>query len=134
MATSRRTLSTDSGTTGTGSDRARLSSIAERDRLAAAGPLGDPDLPRKVVDRIDGIADLFRTKVAQPLERSVRALVLALLSAIVGTAAVVVLLVGAFRLASALLAPNEWIVHAVLGVLFVTLGVGVFWRKAASGP
>ncbi len=134
MAASRRTLGTDTGATGAGSERARLSSIAERDRLAAAGPLGDPDLPRKVVDRIDGVADLFRRKIAQPLERSARALVLALLSAIVGTAAVVVLLVGAFRLASALLAPNEWIVHAVLGVLLVTLGVAVFWRKAAREP
>jgi hypothetical protein len=110
--------------------RPRLQSIAERDRLAGVGILGDPDLPTKIVDRIDGVADVFRSRIGEPIERAVTAIALALLVLIVGTAALIMILIGIFRLFAELFSPYEWIAHAAFGVLLVVVGASVFWRRA----
>ncbi len=112
----------------------RLTSIAERDRSARRGLLDDPDLPAKVVDRIDSAVDVFRTRIAEPIERAATAIVLSVLTVIIGIAAVTMIVIGLFRLVSELFSPYEWIAHAVFGVLFVVLGVSVFWRKAFRNP
>lgn len=110
--------------------RARLRSIAERDRAARGGFLEDPELATKVVDRIDGVAEVFRSRIADPVERAATAIVLALLTLILGSAAVAIILIGLFRLVSELFSPYEWIAHALFGVVFVVVGSLVFWRRA----
>lgn len=114
--------------------RPRLRSIADRDRAAEGGILGDPDLPSKVVDQIDGIADIFRSRIGEPIDRAATAIVLALLALIAGSAAATMMLIGLFRLTSELFSPYQWIAHAAFGVMFVVLGVLVFWRRAFRQP
>jgi len=108
----------------------RLRSIAERDSRADLGVLGDPALAVKVVDRIDGAIDIVRKRVVRPIERAATAVALGLLAVIAGSAALILILIGVFRLASELFSPYEWIAHAILGVLLVTVGIFVFWKKA----
>ncbi|MER3522197.1 MAG: hypothetical protein C4317_08545 [Acidimicrobiia bacterium] len=92
--------------------------------------LGDPALAVKVVDRIDGAIDIVRKRVVRPIERAATAVALGLLAVIAGSAALILILIGVFRLASELFSPYEWIAHAILGVLLVTVGIFVFWKKA----
>ena len=112
--------------------RRRLHSLAEEDRhRRGLAVLYDPELPGRVVDRIDALVGVVRDKLVYPLERTVRALILAVLSLVVGTAAAVLLILGIFRLGSSIAGSHQWAVYLAMGLAFSAIGLGLL-KKAAS--
>jgi hypothetical protein len=112
--------------------RRRLHSLAEQERHPRGlAVLYDPELPGRVVDRIDALVGIVRDKLVYPVERTARALVLAVLSLVVGTAAAVLLILGIFRLGSSIAGSHQWVVYLAMGLAFSGIGLGLL-KKAAS--
>jgi hypothetical protein len=80
----------------------------------------------QVADTIESVVGSVRDKTAVPLETVARALVYGILIAVVGTAALVLVVAILVRVLSYVL--EVWAVYAILGGLFTLLGL-FLWRK-----
>lgn len=105
-------------------------------------PTGGSDWPAQATETIVGLVDSVKDKTTGPATSIARAVVYGTLAAIVGTAAVVLLLVVLVRgfdiLAQVVLdaigieraGRSVWIAHLITGVLFLGPGL-VAWRRGA---
>ncbi|HVE94397.1 MAG TPA: hypothetical protein VNB24_05705 [Acidimicrobiales bacterium] len=89
------------------------------------------DWVTQVVDRLDGLIDLVRSKTTSPLAFLARVLVYGLLSAVMGVAALTLLTVMLVRVADIAIPEDVWLTYLILGGLF-TVGGFYFWRRASS--
>jgi hypothetical protein len=110
----------------------------------AAGSSGS-DWPAQATDAIVGLVDSVKDKVNGPATSAARGIVYGTLAALVGTAAVVLLLVLLVRgldiIAQMLLdladveraGRSTWIAHLVTGLLLLLPGAWL-WRKGTRAP
>ena len=86
------------------------------------------DWPAKATDQIVNLVDQIRDKTTGPAIRAARAMVFGFLATMLGTAALVLLVVGLVRFVNVYVPGGVWVAHAIVGGLFV--GVGLFlWSK-----
>lgn len=108
------------------------------DRTSAPGPPARPgvvpaDWPAQAADTIVETVDKVRDKTTRPAQVAARAVVYGLLGAVVGTIAVVLLLIGLVR-ALDNWAPGEiWTKYAGIAVVFTVAGI-VALRRAHQSP
>jgi len=89
------------------------------------------DWVTQVLDRLDGLIDLVRSKTTSPIAFVARVLVYGLLAAVMGTAALTLVVVMLVRVADIAIPEDVWLTHLILGALF-SLGGLLAWRRAAS--
>lgn len=87
------------------------------------------DWVTQVLDRLDGLIDLVRSKTTSPLAFVVRVAVFGLLAAVMGTAALVLLVVLLVRVLDIVIPESVWLTYLILGGLFSVGGL-VAWRLA----
>jgi hypothetical protein len=87
-----------------------------------------PDWTVQAADTIDKVVVGIRNKTAVPLATVARALVYGLLAAVIGTAALVLFVVGLIRVLDTYLPRGVWVPDVALGTLFTLVGLWL-WRK-----
>jgi hypothetical protein len=99
-----------------------------------AGPRPTEDWPAKAADQIVNLVDQIRDKTTGPAIRAARAMVFGFLAAMLATAALVLLVVGLVRFVNVYVPGGVWVAHAIVGLLFVGVGL-LLWSKrhAAAG-
>lgn len=91
-------------------------------------PGADADWPAKVADQVVNLIDQIRDKTTGPAIRAARAVVFGMLATMLGTAALVLFIVGLVRFVNVYVPGGVWVAHAIVGGLFV--GTGLFlWAK-----
>ncbi|HMQ24577.1 MAG TPA: hypothetical protein PKA98_01200 [Acidimicrobiales bacterium] len=108
-------------------------------RGAAAGPTGPAgssrpadDWPAKATDQIVTLVDQIRDKTTGPAIRFARAVVFGFLATMLGTAALVLLIVGLVRFVDVYAPGGVWVAHAIVGLVFV--GTGAWLWSKRYGP
>lgn len=95
-------------------------------------PPAGPDWTTHIADRIESVVTAVRDKTTVPVEKAARAVVYGLVAGLLGAVAVVLLIVGVFRLHVYLPFHPEgrrvWVSYVGGGAIFVALG-GFLWRK-----
>jgi glycerol uptake facilitator-like aquaporin len=97
---------------------------------AGAAPTPNPtdDWPAKAADQIVNLVDQIRDKTTGPAIKAARAMVFGFLAAMLGTAALVLFIVGLVRFVNVYAPGGVWVAHGIVGLLFV--GSGLFlWAK-----
>ena len=89
---------------------------------------GTVDWTVQAADTIERVVGSIRDKTAVPLTTVARALVYGLLAAVIGTAALVLLITGLVRVLDTVLPRGVWLPDLILGTLFTLVGF-VLWRK-----
>ena len=89
---------------------------------------GTVDWTVQAADTIERVVGNIRDKTAVPLTTIARALVYGLLAAVIGTAALVLLITGLVRVLDTVLPRGVWLPDLILGTLFTLVGF-VLWRK-----
>jgi hypothetical protein len=85
------------------------------------------DWAAQTADTIERVVGGVRGKTSEPLERVARIVVYGLVAAIVGVAALVLVLIAFVRLLAII--PGElWIAYLATGGIFTVIGL-LFWRK-----
>ncbi len=95
-----------------------------------AGPA--EDWPAKATDQIVNLVDQLREKTTGPAIRFARAVVFGFLATMLGTAALVLLIVGLVRFVNVYVPGGVWVAHGIVGLLFV--GVGAWLWSKRYGP
>ena len=101
-------------------------------RLPAPPP--DHDWPAQAADTIERVVGTVRDKTTAPALTIARGVVYGTFAALVGTACLVVLIIGAIRgldvaLPDSIFGEDHvWVAYLILGTLFVVLGA-FLWRK-----
>jgi hypothetical protein len=91
------------------------------------------DWAAETADTIDRFVGAVRGKTTGPLERAARILVYGVLAAIVGTVALVLVLITVVRVVDVVLPGEVWSAYLLLGGIFT--GAGLFmWRKRDVRP
>jgi hypothetical protein len=91
------------------------------------------DWAAETTDAIDRFVGAVRGKTTGPLERAARILVYGVLAAIVGTVALVLVLITVVRVVDVVLPGEVWSAYLLLGGIFT--GAGLFmWRKRDVRP
>jgi hypothetical protein len=95
-------------------------------------PKAGPDWTTNVADRIESVVTTVREKTTVPIQKVARAVVFGLIGAVVGSVALVLLVVALFRLHIYIPGHKEgrkvWIADVGVGAIFVLLG-GLLWRR-----
>ena len=92
----------------------------------APGPA--EDWPAKATDQIVNLVDQIRDKTTGPAIRAARAMVFGFLATMLGTAALVLLVVGLVRFVNVYAPGGVWVAHGIVGLLFVGCGL-LLWSK-----
>ena len=119
---------------------ARAGAVAA-DRTAVPGPLTRPgvvpaDWPAQAADTIVETVDKVRDKTTRPAQVAARAVVYGLLGAVVGTIAIVLLLIGLIRALDNWVPGEIWTKYAGIAVVFTVAGLWALRRAnrpAAAG-
>ncbi len=110
--------------------------MSDQTRPPSSAPTPNPptvDWASQTADTIDRVIVQFRDRTTRPVLVIARGVVFGLLGAIVGTAVLVMALIGIHRLV-ALIPPDVWMGDLILGVLLVLLGLLLMSkRKAPAG-
>jgi hypothetical protein len=97
----------------------------------------DHDWTTVAADRIESVVTTVRDKTTVPVQKVAAAIVYGLVAGLLGATALVLLVVGLFRLHVYLPFHPEgrrvWISYAGTGAIFVALG-GFLWRKRTAQP
>ncbi|MDQ6616187.1 MAG: hypothetical protein M3083_15965 [Actinomycetota bacterium] len=90
-----------------------------------------------MADRIEGVVTAVRDKTTVPVQKVAAVVVYGLVAALLGATALILLVVGVFRLHVYLPFHPEgrrvWISYLGLGAIFVALGL-LMWRKRTAQP
>jgi uncharacterized membrane protein len=90
------------------------------------------DWTAEAADRIDALVEAVREKTTVPVTKAARALVYGLVAALLGILALVLAVIGLFRLHVYLPLDNEgqkvYVTYLALGAIFVVIGM-FLWRK-----
>jgi hypothetical protein len=93
------------------------------------------DWTTEAADRIESVVTAVREKTTVPVQKIAAAVVYGLVAGVLGAAALILIVVGVFRLHVYLPfhpeARRVWITYMVLGAIFVVLG-GFMWRKRVA--
>ena len=94
------------------------------------GPLDvtSPDWPAQAADRVVETVDSIRAKTTVPLQTAARAIVYGFVAAVMATAAIVLLAIGAVRFIDVWIPGDVWRAHLVVGMLFTLVGL-FLWSK-----
>src|ERR1700722_12497979 len=100
---------------------------------AAPKPKPERDWTNEVADRIESVVTTVRDKTTVPVQKVASAVVYGLVAGLLGALALILLLVGGFRLLFAYLpfhpeGRRVWTTYMTLGAIFTVVG-GFFWRK-----
>ena len=108
--------------------------IGPAPRPTAPGGAGTPaeDWPAKATDQIVNLVDQLREKTTGPAIRFARAVVFGFLATMLGTAALVLLIVGLVRFVNVYVPGGVWVAHGIVGLLVV--GVGAWLWSKRYGP
>ena len=98
---------------------------------AGADRAGD-DWPAKATDQIVNLVDQIRDKTTGPAIRFARAVVFGFLAAMLGTAALVLFIVGLVRFVNVYAPGGVWVAHGIVGLLFVGIGLWLWSKRYAS--
>ncbi len=85
----------------------------------------------RAADGIEQLVGGIRDKTTVPLTTVARALVFGLLAAVMGTATLVLVAIGAVRAVNNYLPGDVWAAHLLVGGIF-TVGGGLLLRKATA--
>lgn len=98
-------------------------------------PATDHDWTTEAADRIEAVVTAVRDKTTVPVQKVAAAVVYGLVSGVLGAMALVLLLIGVFRLHVFLPYHPEgrrvWTSYMALGAIFLALG-GFLWRKRSA--
>lgn len=124
--------------------------MADTSRPTTTAPAAEAssggDWPAQVTDTVVGLVDSAKEKVNGPATSAARGVVYGTLAAIVGTAALVLLLVLLFRLLDIGVASlldvagiekagrSTWIAHTLFGLMFLVPGVLALRKGIRSAP
>jgi hypothetical protein len=101
-------------------------------QTAPPPPPAGPDWTANIADRIESVVTTVRDKTTVPVEKAARTVVYGLVAGLLAAVAVVLLIVGVFRLHVYLPFHPEgrrvWVSYVGLGAIFVASG-GFLWRK-----
>lgn len=95
------------------------------------GPSPTEDWPAKATDQIVNLVDQIRDKTTGPAIRAARAMVFGFLATMLGTAALVLLVVGLVRFVDVYVPGGVWVAHAIVGGLFVGVGLWLWSKRYA---
>jgi len=95
-----------------------------------------PGLPEdwhlKATDHIVDKVDVVRQKTAGPAIGLARKAVYGVLTAILGTIALIILVIGLVRVLDVVLPSSVWLPYVILGSIFTIIGL-VLWSKRPKG-
>lgn len=104
-------------------------------QTASPPPETGQDWTTEVADRIEAVVASVRDKTIVPVQKVGAAVVYGLVAGLAGALALILLLIGLFRLHVYLPFHPEgrrvWISYMALGAIFVALG-GLLWRKRSA--
>lgn len=84
--------------------------------------------PAKAADQIVNLVDQVRDKTTGPAIRAARGMVFGFLATMLGTAALVLFIVGLVRFVDVYAPGGVWVAHTIVGLLFVGCGL-LLWVK-----
>jgi hypothetical protein len=97
----------------------------------------DHDWTADAADRIEAVVTAVRNKTTVPVQKIGAAVVYGLVAGLLGAGALIVILIGVFRLHVYLPFHPEgrrvWTSYVGLGAIFVAFG-GLLWRKRTAQP
>jgi hypothetical protein len=100
-------------------------------------PVTDRDWTAEAADRIEAVVTTVRDKTTVPVQKIGAALVYGLVAGVLGATALIVLLIGLFRLHVYLPFHPEgrrvWVSYLALGAIFSMLGA-LLWRRRTAQP
>jgi len=102
-----------------------------------APPAPEQDWPAQAADTIERVVGTVRDKTTGPALTAARAVVYGTFAAVVGTACLVVLIVGAVRLLDSYLPDSvfgethTWAAHLIVGLVFLGSGAVLWSRRHA---
>ena len=106
-------------------------------QTAPPPPGTEHDWTTVAADRIESVVTTVRDKTTVPVQKVAAAIVYGLVAGLLGATALVLLVVGLFRLHVYLPFHPEgrrvWISYTGMGAIFVALG-GFLWRKRTAQP
>ncbi len=106
-------------------------------QTAAPPPRPERDWTTEAADRIESVVNTVREKTTAPVQKIAAAVVYGLVAGLLGAMALILALVGLFRLHVYLPFHPEgrrvWISYLALGAIFTTVG-GFLWRKRTAQP
>jgi hypothetical protein len=96
-------------------------------------PKAGPDWTTQAADRLESVVTTVRDKTTVPVQKAARAVVCGLIGAVLGSVALVLLVVALFRLHVYIPVGNKegrkvWIADVAVGAIFVLLG-GLLWSR-----
>ena len=92
----------------------------------------DQDWAADTADRIDHVAAVIRSKTSDRLVGVARLVVYGLLAAVMGTMALILLLIAAVRFLDAYIPRGVWIPYMALGAIFVVAGLFLWSKRTAK--
>lgn len=98
-------------------------------RAGDPGPNPADEWPAKAADQIVNLVDQIRDKTTGPAIRAARAMVFGFLAAMLGTAALVLFIVGLVRFVDVYAPGGVWVAHGIVGLLFVGCGLFLWARR-----
>jgi sulfite exporter TauE/SafE len=106
-------------------------------QTASPPPGTGHDWTAEAADRIESVVTAVRDKTTVPVQKIAAMVVYGLVAGLLGAAALILLIVGLFRLHVYLPFHPEgrrvWISYMALGAIFAALG-GLLWRKRTAQP
>ena len=90
------------------------------------------DWPSQAADTIVNVVETVRDRTTGPLIVVARALVFGVFIGTIGSAVVVLAIIGTIRLLDRILPSSVWLPYLVLGIIFVAVGAVVFRRRNQS--
>ncbi len=92
----------------------------------------DQDWAADTADRIDHVVAVIRSKTSDRLVGVARLVVYGLLAAVMGTMALILLLIAAIRFLDAYIPRGVWIPYMALGAIFVVAGLFLWSKRTAK--
>ena len=92
----------------------------------------DQDWAADTADRIDHVVAVIRSKTSDRLVGVARLVVYGLLAAVMGTMALILLLIAAIRFLDAYIPRGVWIPYVALGAIFVVAGLFLWSKRTAK--
>ena len=92
----------------------------------------DQDWAADTADRIDHVVAVIRSKTSDRLVGVARLVVYGLLAAVMGTMALILLLIAAIRFLDAYITRGVWIPYMALGAIFVVAGLFLWSKRTAK--
>jgi hypothetical protein len=108
------------------------STSIENARPASPAPASSDDWVVQTADTIERVVGTVRSKTTEPLERIGRLIVYGIVAAFVGLTALVLLAITAVRVLDIAIPGDVWSAHAIVGGIFVLVGLFLWGKRSAK--